>query len=130
MSAFRAHAVYRVTHVGFVLWQRTPPIWIPPPRLILRVYAPYEVPRVLKVHARHHAAHEPRVACVILWGVVREHGRGIRRTLQILDPPELPPRGRDGAKERGVEREDVALGREDPLGVVGVKGVRFVEKEE
>ncbi len=112
-----------------MLRQRAPPVRVPPARLVLRVQASDQVARVLKVPARHHPAHEPRVARVVLGGVVREHGRGIRGALQVLDAPQLAPRGRDGAQERGVEREDVALGREDPVGVVRVERVRFVEEE-
>ena len=61
--------------------------------------------------------------------IVCEKWRLVGGALQVLDSAELPPGRGDGFHTGWVEGENVALCREDPLRIIRMQGIRFVEQE-
>ena len=61
--------------------------------------------------------------------VICEQWVQICGALQILNSAQLPACSRQGLEEMGLQGENVTFGRENPLGIIGMQRIVFVEQE-
>ena len=105
---------------------QAPSVWCPRLLLGLGDRATDQLAHVVNIGTVLDTSTEARLRIPI---IVCEKWRLVGGALQVLDSAELPPGRGDGFHTGWVEGENVALCREDPLRIIRMQGIRFVEQE-